>query len=198
MIGRVDTRLQCANLKSLMGTEGGGQAKKLKEGTAELSSRIAAHLGARRVHMHAAVREVDWSDGVTVAVTVEYADRTRAQFFAAQLVLAIPPALWCSIVWRPALQPAKAQLAQHMPMGSIIKTNMYYARPFWRERGFSGEAINMDPAGPVFCIDDTKVTRTYAVCLRPLTPSVPARRVIPLADGVCVGGRLPHRAVTHA
>ncbi len=149
--------LQCSNLKALMGTEGGGQAKKLKEGTAELSARIAAHLGSHRVHMHTPVREVDWSDSTFIAVTVEYADGTRAKFHCSQLVVAIPPALYGTIVWRPGLPPAKAQLAQHMPMGSIIKTNMYYSRPFWRERGYSGEAINMDPSGPVFCIDDTKV-----------------------------------------
>ncbi|KAI8478087.1 hypothetical protein Bbelb_441860 [Branchiostoma belcheri] len=49
----------------------------------------------------------------------------------------------------------KLQLVQRMAMGSIIKTNTYYRTAFWKEKGFSGEALS--DIGPVsYCVDDTK------------------------------------------
>src|SRR5690606_3970696 len=48
--------------------------------------------------------------------------------------------------------PLRDQLAQRMPMGSVIKCILVYARPFWRERGLSGEALC--DAGPVRLVFD--------------------------------------------
>jgi len=46
-------------------------------------------------------------------------------------------------------------MAQHMPMGSVIKTNVYYKTPFWRTRGYSGVIISDE--GPVlYGYDDCK------------------------------------------
>ena len=44
-----------------------------------------------------------------------------------------------------------------MYIGSIIKTIMYYDKPYWRQSNKSGEVFDPSPSSPVvYCIDDTK------------------------------------------
>src|SRR5258708_16286693 len=40
--------------------------------------------------------------------------------------------------YHPGLPPQRDMLAQHMPMGSVIKYWVAYEKPFWRERGLNG------------------------------------------------------------
>ena len=56
-------------------------------------------------------------------------------FQAKHLIMAIPPSLLNRIEFSPPLAPTKLQLIQRVPMGSIIKTTMYYETPFWRDLG---------------------------------------------------------------
>ena len=50
----------------------------------------------------------------------------------------MPLPLSVRISYRPALPPERDILAQHMPMGSVIKCLLAYDKPFWRARGLSG------------------------------------------------------------
>jgi monoamine oxidase len=144
----------CANLKMLMAVTDGGQEKKVVEGLAELSARIAAHLGC--VRLQHVVREIDWSAKGRIRVTVELPSGERRDLICAQLIVAVPPALYNSIVWRPALPPQKSQLGQWMPMGSIIKTVLYYDKPYWKLLGLSGESFDSSGAPVVYSVDDSK------------------------------------------
>jgi monoamine oxidase len=66
----------------------------------------------------------------------------------------VPPALAQRIAFEPALPGSRDQLMQRMPMGATIKCIATYERPFWRERGLSGEGVSVD--GPVTTtFDDT-------------------------------------------
>ena len=56
-------------------------------------------------------------------------------FQAKHLIMAIPPTLYNRIEFSPLLSPLKLQLIQRIPMGSIIKTTMYYETSFWRDLG---------------------------------------------------------------
>lgn len=67
-------------------------------------------------------------------------------------VLAVPPALARGIDFAPALPPGRARLHAEMPMGSVVKCVVAYERPFWREQGYSGEAIF--DRGPVRAVFD--------------------------------------------
>ncbi len=162
------------NLKMLMAVADGGQEKKVVEGLAALSERIASHLGC--VKLNSPVRTVFWSAGGGARVVT----RDGNEFSCKHLVVALAPSLYNSIEWCPPLPPEKAQLVrirkertkklshfvafclllhffffffffsihtfekqgQHMPMGSIIKTVMYYEKAFWRLRGLSGETFD--------------------------------------------------------
>jgi len=78
---------------------------------------------------------------------------SSATLKAKQVILAVAPSLYGKIRFDPPLPPKKRKLSDSVSMGSIIKTNIFYDRPFWREYGFSGSVASM--SGPVtYSIDD--------------------------------------------
>jgi monoamine oxidase len=71
------------------------------------------------------------------------------------VISAVPQAILNRIEFEPPLPANKIQLMQRIPMGSIIKTVMFYKTCFWRDAGFNGEMMT-DKAPVYYCIDDTK------------------------------------------
>jgi monoamine oxidase len=136
-----------SGLMPLTTIEGGAQAERFKGGAQTLSLRMASELGGS-VHLSTPVRAVlQDSDGVTV--TAEDGRTWRARY----AVVAAPPALAERIDFGAALPSARRRAHADIPMGSAIKVVATYERPFWREAGFSGEAVS--DTGPVrLCFDD--------------------------------------------
>jgi putrescine oxidase len=101
-------------------------------GMQSVSQQIAAELGDDVVHLSTPVRRLEWtSDSVVAfgdAVTV------RARF----AVVAVPPPLYSTIQYAPALPRVRQVAHQHQSMGLVIKAQAAYDRPFWREDGLSG------------------------------------------------------------
>jgi monoamine oxidase len=94
--------------------------------------------------LNAPVYAVDQSDS---GVVIRHA---RGEVHASRLIVAVPPALAARIDFIGALPAMRTQLHSRMPMGSVIKALIAYERPFWRERGWSGEAISdIGPFGAV-------------------------------------------------
>ena len=54
---------------------------------------------------------------------------------ASYCIVALAPPLQSRIRWSPALSATRCQMLQRLPMGSVIKTFMYYNTPFWRHKG---------------------------------------------------------------
>jgi monoamine oxidase len=131
-------------MRRLVEVEGGAQQTRIAGGAQGVCERLAAGLGGA-VTLEAPVRAVRrHSAGVEV-----FTD--RGEFRARRLVVAIPPALAAGIVWEPPLPALRAQLAQRMPMGSVIKCVAIYPAPFWREAGQAGEVVcDEDPVRLVF------------------------------------------------
>jgi monoamine oxidase len=66
--------------------------------------------------------------------------------------VAVPPPLSVRISYSPPLPPQRDALAQHMPMGSVIKYWVAYESPFWRERGLNGLlGSDMPPSNIIAC-----------------------------------------------
>lgn len=66
-------------------------------------------------------------------------------------VVALPPPLSGRIRFSPALPTDRDQLSQRTANGRVIKVNVVYDRPFWREAGLSGQAFgNKQSLGVVF------------------------------------------------
>ncbi len=122
-------------LSHMTATEGGSQEEYLTEGTQEISKRIAAKLGDRVV-LSAPVRRIAQDEsGVTV--------RADSGVWRAQrVIIAMPPLLTGRIDYSPTLPLNRTALVQRFPMGAVIKCIALYDRPFWRERGYSGEVIS--------------------------------------------------------
>jgi monoamine oxidase len=131
-------------LERLAEVEGGAQERRLVGGVQQLSERLAETLG-ERVHLSAPVRAID--QGRTLRVETD-----AGAFEAERVVVALSPALAGRIHYTPALPGRRDRLSQRMPMGSALKVVAAYERPFWRERGFSGEAVS--DRGPLRLVMD--------------------------------------------
>ncbi|XP_033760189.1 amine oxidase [flavin-containing] B-like [Pecten maximus] len=134
----------------LASVKDGAQEQKVVGGTQQLSEVMAERLKGS-VYLSSPVVSVDQSAMDKVLVR----DTNGCQYQGKYVVSSIPPAVLNRISFCPPLPDLKLQLIQRMPMGSIIKTFMFYDRPFWRKEKLSG--IVTSDYGPVtFCVDDTK------------------------------------------
>jgi monoamine oxidase len=135
-------------------------------GTQQLSAGLLARAGAARVatrtgHRVLSIRHrAPGSGGGAPPVTLTC--DTGAEFACDYVILALPPPLAARIAFSPALDSARAALMAGARMGGIIKSIAVYESAFWREEGFSGEAIaetSESSAAPVF--------NTFDNCLPP-------------------------------
>ncbi|XP_048246639.1 amine oxidase [flavin-containing] B-like isoform X1 [Haliotis rufescens] len=127
----------------------GAQEKKIVGGSQQLSERMSDRLGGD-VHLSSPVTSVT-QDDKGVVVNSPDGKVVKCQY----VISAMPLPLLSRVHFSPPLPGLKAQLIQHVPMGSIIKTNMFYSTPFWRELDLSGIALS-DTGPSATCFDDTK------------------------------------------
>ncbi|MBA2545172.1 MAG: FAD-dependent oxidoreductase [Deltaproteobacteria bacterium] len=115
--------------------EGGAQERRFSAGAQSICIRLAAQLAEAGVEilLEHPVHAIEQS---AAGVTVHTA---RTTVRGACVVIAIPPVLAANIEGVPE---ARAELGAKMPMGSVIKCIASYDRPFWREAGYSGEALS--------------------------------------------------------
>jgi len=121
----------------------------------QLSDRMAAELPPGTVRLSTTVVRVNQRSGGDddAGVTVSAGDGST--FVGRYVISAVPLALLNRVEFQPALAPRKLQLVQSMPMGSCVKTMMYYDKPYWRRGGICGGAATNDIV-TVWSIDDTQ------------------------------------------
>lgn len=141
-------------LMKLVETHGGNQDSRVEGGAQMLSTRMAEALDT--VVLGAPVREVRHGAGGVTVVT------DRGEWTGKRAILAMPPPLADRIVYSPRLPTLRDQLTQRSSMGGTVKAFALYDRPFWRERGFSGESACT--AGPLTVAFDN-CTETGQACL---------------------------------
>ncbi len=124
----------------------GAQQWRVRGGTQQLSLRLAEALGDR-VQLGCPIRGVTRDDG---GVTVS---GPKGEWRAKALVMAIPPQRAGAIAWSPCLPASRARLFDRLPMGATVKVAALYPKPFWRERGYSGEVI-CGSHGPISYVVD--------------------------------------------
>jgi monoamine oxidase len=113
---------------------GAAQSIRFVGGSQGLSKGLARKLG-RRIFLEAVVTEVHTSGGAARVVS------SRGEWRCRQVVVALPPPLVSTLEFHPGLDPARVQLAQRQPMGSTVKVNVVYDKPFWRDDGLSGSVV---------------------------------------------------------
>lgn len=143
-----------AGLRRLADIRRGAQERRFTTGAQSICTRLAAPLGDR-VRLDHAVRAIEQdSQGVTVHTV-------KGTFRAQRAILALPPGLLGRIEITPAVSKARALIHTHMSCGSVIKCVAAYPKPFWRERGYSGEAFS--PRGLVRAtFDDCSADGSHA------------------------------------
>lgn len=120
----------------LTDTGGGAQQDRFVGGVGPIAERLAARVGDA-VLLEAPVRAVEHGDEVVVRHDAGAVSGRRA-------VIAVPPTLAGRIDYRPPLPAMRDQLTQRMPAGSVIKFHVAYDRPWWRDRGFSGQVLAVE------------------------------------------------------
>ena len=124
----------------LINTAGGAQELRFVGGSQRVPNELARRLG-KRIRLNAPVRRI-----VQRKRSVEVqADGVTAT--GQRVVVAIPPHLAGRIDYSPKLPGMREQLTQRWPMGSVIKVQAIYDRPFWRDQGFNGQVVS--DTGPV-------------------------------------------------
>jgi monoamine oxidase len=128
-------------------TRGGAQMWRFVGGSQRIALRMADQLGPR-VLLGSPVRSiVQGRGGVTVHTD-------RASFHGKRVIVAVPPALAGRIEYDPILPFERDQLTQRYGQGTLTKATAVYDRPFWREAGLNGSALDL--SGPVnFTVDDS-------------------------------------------
>ncbi|HTQ22714.1 flavin monoamine oxidase family protein [Mycobacterium sp.] len=132
-------------LAMMLATAGGAQERRVVGGTHRISERMAEELGDR-VQLGAVVRTII-QDDEGVAVTYEDADGGgTSTVTAGEVIVAIPPTLAGRIRYLPPLPASRDGLTQQFPAGSVIKFQVGYQSPFWREAGLNGSVTSLDDA----------------------------------------------------
>jgi monoamine oxidase len=128
-------------------TRGGAQMWRFKGGSQQIALRMADQLGPR-VLLGSPVRRVVQS-GAGVSVHTD-----RATLHGKRVIVAVPPTLAGRIEYEPILPFDRDQLTQRYGQGTLTKVTAVYDRPFWRDAGLNGSALDL--SGPVnFTYDDS-------------------------------------------
>ncbi|MBP7701084.1 MAG: FAD-dependent oxidoreductase [Phenylobacterium sp.] len=119
----------------MIATRGGAQDAMLQGGVWRLAARMADELGPAVV-LDAPVASIAQDEtGVTVAAGPR-------QWRGRYVVVTAPPTLAGRIQYQPPLPALRDGLTQRMPLGSVIKVHVAYARPFWRDQGLNGQVLS--------------------------------------------------------
>jgi monoamine oxidase len=131
----------------LVNTNPGAQSDRVVGGTGLIPIRMARQLG-KRVVLNSPVRKItQLKDRVVV-------DSDKLTAVGQRVIVAIPPPLAGRLQYSPALPALRDQLTQRMPFGSVMKVIAIYNKPFWRDKGFSGQVVS-DTAPAQVTFDST-------------------------------------------
>jgi monoamine oxidase len=121
----------------LVATGGGAQDSRVVGGTQAIALRAADELGDA-VRLGCPVDQIRQDAG-----GVEVRHRHGAER-AECVIVTLPPALAGRIHYSPALPARRDHLTQQVPMGCVIKVQIRYDEPFWRQDGLSGFVLSLD------------------------------------------------------
>jgi monoamine oxidase len=118
-------------------TSGGAQESRFAGGSAVIPHKMAAELG-KRIVLRSPVRRIAHVKGGVQVVS----DRLTVR--AKHVIVAIPPTLAGRIDYSPDLPADRDALTQRLPQGRLLKVAAVYPKPFWRDKGMTGQALSTD------------------------------------------------------
>ncbi len=128
---------------------------RIEGGIYALIDRLVASLGTQNILLDAAVNALRYDNA---AVTVQL--QNGKAFSGKRVVLALPPRVAAGLTYAPALPDAAMEAMRSIPtwMGGQAKFLAIYDRPFWREKGLSGDAMSRH--GPLVEVHDATDPKT--------------------------------------
>jgi monoamine oxidase len=128
----------------LIATPDGAQESRFVGGSQRICIELAKQLGSQVV-LKAPVRRIEQAGG-RVTVT---SDKLVVE--AREVIVAVPPVLAARIDFAPALPRGRQKLLRGIVPGHLIKWEAVYDTPFWRDAGYSGQAVSeVGPANTTF------------------------------------------------
>lgn len=122
----------CDGNRRIWNVDNGAQERKFVGGSMTVSEKLAELLGDKVV-LNSQVCTLTQTDS---EVTVTNTDNIT--YKADYVIMAIPLPMQLKLHYDPPLPALRNQLIQRTPVGCVIKANLYYKYPFWREKGFNG------------------------------------------------------------
>jgi len=138
----------------------GAQAYRLKEGAQTISQRMA--LSLKNVYLSSPVTEITRSSSSSSSSPSSSSFSSRmytittpsGSYKTKYIIMANPPCTHSRIKFNPPLPPHRIQLQQRLSsMGYFTKVICIYQNSFWRNQGWSGEAVSWE--GPITLVFDT-------------------------------------------
>lgn len=123
------------NLDALLAIPNGAQQTLLTKGTQHLLEKEAAPF-QQQILLNTPIRSITQNENGIIAFSDD------KEIHAKKIIITLPPALCNTIHFEQALPQRKAQLFQRVPMGAAMKCYAVYEKPFWREKGFSGQIVS--------------------------------------------------------
>ncbi|SFF51222.1 flavin monoamine oxidase family protein [Thermoflexibacter ruber] len=145
------------NLNVLLNIENGAQQDRFVGGAQLIANKLAEVLKENILLSHP-VQKIK-QEGNKVEVFTE-----KGIFLAKKVIVAVPPPMAQRIHYEPLLPAQREQLLQRMPMGTVIKCMAIYERPFWREHGYSGQAM-LDEGYVQVTFDNSPFDAKYGILL---------------------------------
>ncbi|MBI3476561.1 MAG: flavin monoamine oxidase family protein [Acidobacteria bacterium] len=137
------------NFNALYGfDENSAQAFLVNESMHQVAVKVAAKLGDA-IRLETPVTAIA-QDGAGVTVV-----SGKGEWRGDYAIVAVPLPLSVRMTYTPPLPSHRDALAQHMPMGSVIKYWVAYEKPFWRERGLNGLLGSDEPPSNLVAADTT-------------------------------------------
>lgn len=155
-------------IEMLTGFEDGAQDRRLVGGSHLICEALAESLGDA-VRLSCPVHSIEHDANGTV---VRY---DGGEVSAGRVLVTLPPALAGRLRYSPAMPALRDQLTQQVPMGSVIKMNIVYQRPFWREDGLSGRVFSLED--PVSVVADNTPRKSGRGVLVAFFEGAHARRI---------------------
>lgn len=157
------------SLESLaLSDKGCAQEKKVKGGTQQISERLAQIIiddKKNKIVLNTALLEIKQDNDK--ATIIGKNSSGLISFECKKVISSIPINQYVHIGFDPELPLYKRHVFQFCQMGNLIKFIVTYSRPFWREKGFSGEVVsdgsvlcsnsqntNLPKSGPIACVFD--------------------------------------------
>ncbi|OYN75219.1 flavin monoamine oxidase family protein [Mycolicibacterium sphagni] len=151
----------------VLGVKDGSQDSRIVGGMGAVSGAIAAELGDS-LQLNTPVRRIVHDDD---GVTVE-ADNTTVH--ASRVIVAVPIAIASQILFEPMLPVDRSFLHQRMPSGAVVKINIVYDEPFWRNDGLTGQTFAPGTLATLTIDASTDQPRPGVMCV--ITEGAEARR----------------------